>query len=212
MLSRLVDEVYTIEIVESLGRKAARTLKRLKYDNVHVKTGDGYQGWAEHAPFDKIIVTCSPEDVPRPLVEQLKEGGRMIVPLGERYQQTLILFQKRDGRLVRTELLPTLFVPMTGAAEGRRLVQPDPANPAIAGGDFEQVAGEDGTPSGWHYVRQAEVIEADDAPSGRRYLKFSILTKSSVTCLYFAMIIGVQASMSSVSRCRFLCFGKAKFR
>ncbi len=96
VLSPLVQEVYTIEIVEPLGRRAAATLKRLKYDNVHTKVGDGYQGWPEHAPFDKIIVTCSPENVPPPLVEQLKEGGRMVIPVGERYQQTLYLLQKGE--------------------------------------------------------------------------------------------------------------------
>ena len=76
VLSPLVSDVYTIEIVEPLGERAARTLKRLEYDNVSRKIGDGYQGWPEHAPFDKIIVTCSPEKVPPKLVEQLREGGR----------------------------------------------------------------------------------------------------------------------------------------
>ena len=79
VLSGLVREVYTIEIVEKLGRRAARTLKRLKYANVYAKIGDGYQGWPEKAPCDKILVTCSPERVPAPLVAQLKEGGRMVV-------------------------------------------------------------------------------------------------------------------------------------
>src|SRR5262245_29327016 len=91
VLSPLVKEVYTIEIVPELGRQAERTLKRLKYKNVFVKVGDGFQGWPEHAPFDKIIVTCSPEDVPQPLVDQLQEGGLMVIPVGERYQQTLYL-------------------------------------------------------------------------------------------------------------------------
>jgi protein-L-isoaspartate(D-aspartate) O-methyltransferase len=75
VLSPLVKEVYTIEIVESLGKQAAQTLERLDYRNVHVKVGDGYLGWPEHAPFDKIIVTCSPESIPQPLVDQLREGG-----------------------------------------------------------------------------------------------------------------------------------------
>jgi protein-L-isoaspartate(D-aspartate) O-methyltransferase len=172
VLSPLVAEVYSIEIVPTLGRRAARTLKRLGYENVHTKVGDGYQGWAEHAPFDKIIVTCSPEKVPRPLVEQLAEGGRLIVPLGERYQQTLYLFEKREGELVETELLPTLFVPMTGAAEDRRDIQPDPARPEIYNGGFEEVAGETGKPAGWHYVRQAEVVADEAAPAGTHYLRF----------------------------------------
>ena len=108
-----------------------RTLQRLHYDNVHVKVGDGYQGWPKHAPFDKIIVTCSPEEVPQALVDQLKEGGRMIVPVGQRYQQTLYLFKKTKGKLVSEALLPTLFVPMTGAAEARAPRQARPLAPGF---------------------------------------------------------------------------------
>jgi len=173
VLSGLVAEVYTIEIVEQLGRRAAHTLQRLGYENVHVKTGDGFLGWPEHAPFDKIIVTCSPESVPTPLVEQLKEGGRMIVPVGQRYQQQLYLFKKTDGRLVSEALLPTLFVPMTGQAEERRKVQPDPANPRIANGDFEEVLGESGKPAGWHYQRQLALVSDGDARSGDNYVTFT---------------------------------------
>ena len=87
VLSKIVKEVYTIEIVEDLGKEAAKRLEKLGYQNVKVKIGDGYQGWKEYAPFDKILVTCSPEDIPQPLVDQLREGGKMIIPLGERYQQ-----------------------------------------------------------------------------------------------------------------------------
>ncbi len=156
VLSPLVADVYSIEIVESLGQKAARTLKRLKYDNVHTKIGDGYQGWAEHAPFDKIIVTCSPEQIPQALVDQLKEGGRMVIPLGERYQQSLYLYQKKDGKMVEEALRPTLFVPMTGAAEASRHILPDPSKPAIVNGAFEETQeGKPEEPSGWHYLRQA---------------------------------------------------------
>jgi protein-L-isoaspartate(D-aspartate) O-methyltransferase len=142
VLSPLVKEVYTIEIVKPLGERAARSLKRLKYANVFAKVGDGYQGWPEHAPFDKIIVTCSPERVPPKLVEQLREGGRMIVPVGERYEQTLYLFQKRDGKLIKEALLPTLFVPMTGTAESTRVEKPDPTRPSINNGGFERLASE----------------------------------------------------------------------
>lgn len=173
VLSGLVKEVYTIEIVEPLGRKAAAALKRLKFDNVHVKVGDGYLGWPEHAPFDKIIVTCSPEKVPSPLVEQLKEGGRMIIPVGERYQQTLYLYAKKNGQLEKEALKPTLFVPMTGEAEEQRRVKPDPSRPSVRNGDFEDVSGDPPQVSGWHYQRQMEVVADDGAPSGKNYVRFA---------------------------------------
>jgi len=173
VLSPLVREVYTIEIVPSLGRRAARTLKRLRYDNVHAKVGDGYQGWPDHAPFDKIIVTCSPENVPPALVEQLKEDGRMVVPVGERYRQTVYLLKKVDGKMVSEALLPTLFVPMTGRAEEERKVLPDPTKPTIHDGDFEKVFGDPPKPTGWHYQRQLELVSEDDAPSGKNYVTFS---------------------------------------
>ena len=173
VLAKLVREVYTIEIVGPLGRNAAKVLKKLRYDNVHVKVGDGYQGWPEHAPFDKIIVTCSPEKVPPALVEQLREGGRMVIPVGERYQQTLYLLRKTGGRMVAEALQPTLFVPMTGKAETNRQVRPDPARPTIENGGFERVAGDPPVPSGWHYQRQLKIVTERDAPEGERYVTFS---------------------------------------
>jgi protein-L-isoaspartate(D-aspartate) O-methyltransferase len=172
VLSKLVREVYTIEIVETLGHRAEKALERLHYDNVHVKVGDGYQGWPEHAPFDKIIVTCSPEKVPSALAEQLKNGGRMVIPCGERYQQTLYLFKKTKGKLVSEALQPTLFVPMTGKAEAGREVLPNPAKPAINNGGFESVAGNPPVPTAWHYQRQLEVLADQDAPEGRNYVTF----------------------------------------
>ncbi len=173
VLSPLVKDVYTIEIVEKLGRNAAKVLEHLKYANVHTKIGDGYQGWPEHAPFDKIIVTCSPEKVPPKLVEQLKEGGRMVIPVGERYQQTMYLLKKVGGKLEREALLPTLFVPMTGKAESERKIKPDPANPQILNGGFEETIGDPPEPLGWHYARQFEFVTSDSAPEGKQYLKFS---------------------------------------
>ena len=137
VLSLLVKEVYSIEIVEPLARLAERRLKRLGYSNVKTKAGDGYLGWPEHAPFDKILVTCSPENVPKPLVDQLREGGKMIIPLGERFHQDIYLLEKRNGKLVRKHLLPTLFVPMTGRSEKERAVKPNPFRPQIANGGFE---------------------------------------------------------------------------
>ena len=172
VLSPLVKEVYTIEIVESLGKNATKTLKRLGYDNVHVKVGDGYLGWPEHAPFDKIIVTCSPEKVPQPLIDQLADGGLMVVPVGERYSQTLYLFRKKDGELRSEALLPTLFVPMTGKAELAREVKPDPANPKLVNGSFEEEAFKSGGQPGWYYERQVRQQADAKSPDGEHHLVF----------------------------------------
>jgi protein-L-isoaspartate(D-aspartate) O-methyltransferase len=120
VLAELVAEVYTIEIVPSLGERARADLARLKYGNVHVRIGDGYEGWPAHAPFDAIIVTCSPEHVPRPLVEQLRDGGRMIIPVGnEASGQELVLLEKRGTTVVQRAVMPVRFVPRTGRAQGR---------------------------------------------------------------------------------------------
>jgi len=120
ILAELAAKVYTIEIVEPLGKRAAQTLQRLGYKNVQVKIGDGYQGWPEHAPFDAVIVTCAPDHVPRPLVEQIKEGGRIIIPVGPAGDQTLYLLEKKNGRLEQRNVLPVSFVPMTGEASRPR--------------------------------------------------------------------------------------------
>src|SRR6266481_5638014 len=116
ILAELVVEVYTIEIAEPLARSAEVTLARLGYKNVHVKVGDGYKGWLEHAPFDAIIVTCAPDRVPRPLTDQLKDGGRMIIPVGNRFAQELYLLEKKNGQLKESAVLPVRFVPMAGEA------------------------------------------------------------------------------------------------
>ncbi len=170
VLSPLVKEVYSIEIVEPLGRKAAAVLERLHFKNVKTKIGDGYLGWPEYAPFDKLIVTCSPENVPEALVKQLKEGGRMVIPVGERYQQTLYLMVKKDGELQREALRPTLFVPMTGQAESNRKNLPDPANPTIENGGFEKVEGDPPSVANWHYQRQLQIVEKSDSPEGGKYV------------------------------------------
>ena len=174
VLSPLVSKVYTIEIVEPLGLKAKETLKRLGYDNVFAKVGDGFLGWPDVAPFDKIIVTCSPESVPQPLIDQLKEGGRMVIPVGERYQQTLYLMEKKDGKIERKSLRPTLFVPMTGEAEDNRVKQPDPDNPAVVNGDFSiEPDGPEHIP-GWYYGRQMAL--ATDSGSQNRFARFENVT------------------------------------
>jgi protein-L-isoaspartate(D-aspartate) O-methyltransferase len=171
VLSNLVKEVYSIEIVEPLGKSAAERLHRLKYNNVKTKVGDGYLGWEEYAPFDKIIVTCSPENVPKPLIEQLKEGGRLLVPLGERYQQVFHQFEKKDGKLEEKTLISTLFVPMTGQSEEQRRVKPDPLNPKILNSGFENDENEDGYADHWHYQRQTTLLD-HGAVEGRRCILF----------------------------------------
>jgi len=117
VLAELVAEVYSIEIIEPLARTAEAALRKLGYKNVQVKVGDGYKGWPEHAPFDAIIVTCAPEHVPQPLVDQLREGGRMIIPVGGAGAQDLYVLEKEKGELRRRAISPVRFVPMTGEAQ-----------------------------------------------------------------------------------------------
>jgi protein-L-isoaspartate(D-aspartate) O-methyltransferase len=112
ILAELVKEIYSIEIVEPLAKGAEATLARLGYTNIHLKSGDGYKGWPEEAPFDAIIVTCAPDKVPQPLVDQLKDGGRMVIPVGERFAQELHLLEKKNGQLKESVTLPVRFVPM----------------------------------------------------------------------------------------------------
>src|SRR6187397_242617 len=112
ILAELVADVYTIEIIEPLAKTAEATLQRLAYKNVHIKVGDGYKGWPEEAPFDAVIVTCAPEKVPQSLVDQLKDGGRMVIPVGERFAQQLYLLEKKNGQLKESVTLPVRFVPM----------------------------------------------------------------------------------------------------
>lgn len=121
ILGEIVREVCTIEIVKPLGERADLLLGRLGYLNIHVKVGDGYLGWPERAPFDAIIVTCAPESVPPPLVEQLKPGGRLCIPVGPAggAQELYLLVKRVDGTLERKAVLPVRFVPMTGQAKRR---------------------------------------------------------------------------------------------
>lgn len=115
VLGELVEKVYSIEIVEPLAKRASETLKRLGYENVHTRAGNGYKGWPEKAPFDAIIVTAAPDDIPQALVEQLKEGGRMMIPVGPvGGLQKLYLLEKKDGKVEKTEVMDVRFVPMTG--------------------------------------------------------------------------------------------------
>jgi protein-L-isoaspartate(D-aspartate) O-methyltransferase len=122
VLAKLAARVHTIEIVEPLGREAAARLAALGYTNVEVTIGDGYRGKPERAPFDAIVVTAGAPHVPQPLVDQLKKGGRMVIPVDRAFGQELMLFVKRDdGTLTRTAVLPVRFVPLTGpGVRGRR--------------------------------------------------------------------------------------------
>ena len=116
VLSELVNHVYSIEIIEPLGLESKSLLQDLGYDNVTVKIGDGYHGWPEHAPFDAILVTAAPEHVPEQLIQQLKPGGRLVIPVGEdRLTQSLKVLTKRaDGEIEQRDILPVAFVPLTG--------------------------------------------------------------------------------------------------
>ena len=117
VLAELAKEVYSIEIVEPLAREARERLERLGYTNVRVRVGDGYRGWPEAAPFDAIIVTAAPDHVPPVLLDQLREGGRMVLPLGRGYEQDLVKVRRTGKGLQQEVLLPVRFVPMVGEAQ-----------------------------------------------------------------------------------------------
>jgi protein-L-isoaspartate(D-aspartate) O-methyltransferase len=118
VLAEIVDSVFTIEIIEHLGKRAEALLQDLGYKNIFVRIGDGYRGWPEEAPFDAIIVTAAPDHVPQPLVDQLKVGGRLVIPVGSMFQELIRIVKTPDGT-TREDLLPVRFVPMTGEAEQR---------------------------------------------------------------------------------------------
>lgn len=115
VLAKIVRHVYSIEIIEGLAKEAGERLKRLKYNNVIVRAGDGYQGWPEQAPFDGIIVTAAAPHIPPPLIQQLKPGGKMIIPVGatSAVQELLLIEKKKDGTITQKSVLPVRFVPLT---------------------------------------------------------------------------------------------------
>ncbi len=113
VLGEIASEVYTIEIVEQLAKRSEKLLQDLGYDNVHVRHGDGFLGWPEEGPFDAIIVTCAPPEIPEPLKEQLADSGRMVIPVGTDWQELMVL-EKHDGKIEQKSVLPVRFVPMTG--------------------------------------------------------------------------------------------------
>ena len=116
VLSQLVAQVYSIEIIEELGESSTQLLSRLGYDNVETRIADGYDGWPQHAPFDSIIITAAISHIPPPLVEQLKKGGRMVIPVGTRFQTQYLTLVEKDmqGKITSRQLLPVAFVPFTG--------------------------------------------------------------------------------------------------
>jgi protein-L-isoaspartate(D-aspartate) O-methyltransferase len=126
VLSRLAGEVYSIEIVPELARAAEERLKKLGYGNVTVREGDGYRGWPEHAPFDGIIVTAAPPRIPEPLLDQLAAGGRMVIPVGDFFQELKVFRKDKNGKVTENDILPVRFVPMTGEIEKTPSLAPVP--------------------------------------------------------------------------------------
>ena len=121
VLGELVQEVYTIEIIPDLAERAEKALAESGYDNVEVRQGDGYQGWPEKAPFDIILITAAPEEIPQPLIDQLAEGGRLVVPVGPQGEiQTLTLVTREKGEVKKTYITDVRFVPMTGEVQQSR--------------------------------------------------------------------------------------------
>ena len=116
VLSQLVAQVYSIEIIEELGKSSSKLLTQLGYDNIETRIADGYDGWPQYAPFDSIIVTAAISHIPPPLVQQLKKGGRMIIPVGTRFQTQYLTLVEKDlqGEVTTRQLLPVIFVPFTG--------------------------------------------------------------------------------------------------
>ncbi len=119
VLAEICGEVYGIEIVEPLAERSAAVLDELGYENVTVRAGDGYRGWPEHAPFDVIILAAAPDHVPQPLIDQLAPGGRLVLPVGRRFQKLLVVEKQEDGSITERSVAGVAFVPMTGEAESR---------------------------------------------------------------------------------------------
>ena len=112
VLSPLAKEIYSIEIIQSLADRSNERLKKMRYNNVTVKCGDGYKGWKEHAPFDRIIVTAAPNDIPPLLINQLKVGGKLVLPVGTRYQKLKVITKMQNGEIGEKNIISVRFVPM----------------------------------------------------------------------------------------------------
>jgi protein-L-isoaspartate(D-aspartate) O-methyltransferase len=112
VLAEICDSVYSIEINEILAKNAQNVLTELGYSNISISIGDGYQGWREHSPYDAILVTCAPTSVPQPLIDQLRDGGRLVIPVGPAHNQYLALYQKQQNKIFQKNSIPVRFVPM----------------------------------------------------------------------------------------------------
>ena len=177
LLSRMCREVYAVEIDRNVAATAEETLNRLKYTNVKLRVGDGFEGWQEHAPYQRIIVECSPDSVPKPLVEQLAEGGVLLVPVGTEFDQTMHLCKKVNGELTTVSLWPTLLLPMKGKAEEFRSQSEKLRTPSILNGGFEEIVPKTtDVPASWAYVRQGRVITDSTCPEGKYSLSFINVT------------------------------------
>jgi protein-L-isoaspartate(D-aspartate) O-methyltransferase len=119
VLAELGAQVYTIEIVAPLGEQALRTFHELGYDSIHTRIDDGYKGWPEQAPFDAVVLTAAPAQIPQPLLDQVKPGGRIVAPVGKGWQDLIVLTKQADGSFDKRSVLPVRFVPMTGEAQRR---------------------------------------------------------------------------------------------
>jgi len=172
VLSRLAKDVYSIELHAELARTATAAVTRVNYKNIHIRQGDGFQGWPEAAPFDKIIVTCSPQEVPKPLADQLREGGRMLIPIGEGFQQNLCVMVKEGGKLRVTSRTPTYFVPMAGVADTLRSPASNLAITPLINGNFEELLSPS-VPAAWFYLRQAQLAPCTDPNHPGQCLQFT---------------------------------------
>ncbi len=181
LLSRMCREVDAVEIDPVVAKSAEETLARLKYTNVRMRIGDGFEGWKEHAPYQRIIVECSPENVPQPLVDQLAEGGMLLVPVGDEFDQTMHLCKKENGKLSTLSLWPTLLLPMKGKAEELRSQSDKPRDPTLLNSGFEELVPQTkDVPAAWVYVRQGRAIADRSCPEGNNSMSFTNVTPGVV--------------------------------
>ncbi len=171
VLSRLVKDVYTIEIQEPLAKHSRQVIESLGYKNVHMRWATAFRAGPKPLRSTRSSSPARPKRCRRRLAEQLREGGRMLIPVGERYQQDLCMLVKRDGKLEVESREPTYFVPMTGSAESLRSVKPEGPLTPLANGDFEQLLEPD-KPACWYYVRRATIEDGGPTNEQGHYISF----------------------------------------